>query len=188
VKIETGAETGNFYYTRDHLGSVRELTDSDGNVLARYSYDPFGRRTRLTGGLDADFGFAGMFWPVDVDLGLTRFRVYDPNIGRWLSRDPLKNAELEEGYNLFCYVRNDPLNAVDPLGLTVQPCYPLGWERRTDPKCLREAFEDYQICTIKATGLPPDEWDCELKKCDQAYRTAVDACPQICAPRPGSSG
>ena len=62
MKLETGPNAGNYFYTRDHLGSIRELTDSSGNVRARYAYDPFGRRTKLTGDLEADFGFAGMFW------------------------------------------------------------------------------------------------------------------------------
>jgi len=117
MKVETGAAAGNYYYARDHLGSIHELTDSTGNVRAHYSYDPFGRRTHLMGDLDADFGFAGMLWIGEADLYLTRFRAYDPNLGRWLSRDPLNDAELEEDHNLFCYVHNDPINLLDPLGL-----------------------------------------------------------------------
>ena len=43
VTLDTGAATGAYFYTRDHLGSVRELTDSSGSIRARNSYDPFGR-------------------------------------------------------------------------------------------------------------------------------------------------
>ena len=49
IKIEDGSAAGSYFYTRDHLDSVRELTDNTGTVRARYTYDPFGRRTRLTG-------------------------------------------------------------------------------------------------------------------------------------------
>jgi RHS repeat-associated protein len=117
VKLETGVNAGDYFYTRDHLGSVRELTDTFGTVRARYAYAPFGQRIKRMGDLEADFGFAGMFWLEEAGLNLTRFRAYDPNLGRWLSRDPLKDAEVNEGYNLFSYVRNNPVNLIDPLGL-----------------------------------------------------------------------
>ena len=93
VKCENGVSDGKYFYTKDHLGTIRELIDSAGTVRARYSYDPFGGRTRITGDVDADFGFAGMFWSPEASLNLTWFRAYNPDVGRWLSRDPLKNVE-----------------------------------------------------------------------------------------------
>jgi len=117
VQLVTGTNAGAYFYTRDHLGSIRELVDARGNVRARYTYEPFGRRTKSTGDLDADFGFAGMFWATEANLYLTRFRAYDPALGRWLSRDRLKKAELAQGPNLYAYVGNDPLSGRDPLGL-----------------------------------------------------------------------
>ena len=115
--LENGTNAGPYYYTRDHLRSVRELTDAGGNVRARYTYDPFGRRTKVNGDVDADFGFGGMFWSPEVNLALTRFRAYDPNLGRWLSRDPLHHAEFRQGPNLYAYAHNDPVSHIDPLGL-----------------------------------------------------------------------
>ena len=44
----------NYFFTRDHLGSVREMTDASGTIQARYDYDPYGRRTKISGSLDAD--------------------------------------------------------------------------------------------------------------------------------------
>jgi RHS repeat-associated protein len=117
VQLMTGTNAGLYYYTRDHLGSIRELTDANGNVRAEYAYDPFGRRTKLSGDLDADFGFAGMFWSSQANLCITHYRAYDPALGRWLSRDPLKNAEMKEGPNLYAYVRNEPVSRIDPQGL-----------------------------------------------------------------------
>ncbi len=124
MKVEFGPTAGNYYYTRDHLGSIREVTDSGGNLRARYAYDPFGRRTRLTGDIEADFGFAGMFWSSEAKLWLTHYRAYDAELGRWLSRDPLQNAEVKEGQNLYAYVANNPVNLIDPDGLmsTMKTC------------------------------------------------------------------
>ncbi len=117
MKVESGQTTGSFFYTRDHLGSIRELTDNNGTTRARYSYDPFGRRTRLSGDAEADFGFTGLFFAREAGLFMAHFRAYDAEVGRWLSRDPLRQAELKEGPNLYAYVANNPVNAVDPLGL-----------------------------------------------------------------------
>jgi RHS repeat-associated protein len=117
VTLETGGTPGAFFYTRDHLGSVRELTDAAGNLVARYAYDPFGRQAVLTGNASADFGFAGMFWAPEAQVNVTRFRAYSPGLGRWLSRDPLRMAEVNQGANLYVYAHNDPLSLTDPLGL-----------------------------------------------------------------------
>ena len=116
MKVESGVTAGSYFYSRDHLGSIRELTDVGGSVRVRYSYDPFDRRRQLGGDVDADIGFAGMFWSPEASLNLTKFRAYDPEISRWLSRDPLHNAEVSQGSNLYAYVNSDPINLVDPLG------------------------------------------------------------------------
>jgi RHS repeat-associated protein len=115
--VEAGPATGAFYYMRDHLGSVRAMVDNAGIVQALYEYDPHGRRSRTAGDIDSDFGFTGHFHHAESALTLTRFRPYDPDIGRWLSRDPLERAERQEDVNLFVYARNNPINFIDPLGL-----------------------------------------------------------------------
>ena len=103
------------YYTTDHLGSIRELVDGDGTIRARYEYGPYGERTKLPGGdLDADFGYTGHYTHDASGTVLAPYRGYNPPTGRWLSRDPI---EEEGGINLYGYVGNGPINAVDPLGL-----------------------------------------------------------------------
>jgi len=90
------------------------MLDDTGAVRARYEYDPFGRRTRSAGDLDADFGFTGHFFHAASGLHLALYRAYDSDLGRWLSRDPLGEAKR---LNLYAYAANDPVNRFDPLGL-----------------------------------------------------------------------
>jgi RHS repeat-associated protein len=61
-----------------------------------------------------EFGFAGMQYHAASGLYLTMFRVYDPQTGRWLSKDPIEEMG---GVNLYAYVGGDPVNWIDPLGL-----------------------------------------------------------------------
>jgi RHS repeat-associated protein len=103
-----------YYYTRDHLGSVRELTDSTGAVRARYDYDAWGNRTKLSGDLDSEFGYTGHYFHQPSRLNLAVYRAYDSGTGRWITRDPISERG---GANLYAYVLNDPTDWTDPLGL-----------------------------------------------------------------------
>lgn len=108
----------NYFYSFDHLGSVREMTDSTGTVRARYDYDPFGVRTKVAGDLEASFGYTGHYYHAPSGLHLTLFRAYDAATGRWLGRDPLGESV---GLNLYAYVGNSPISTMDPLGLVQVP-------------------------------------------------------------------
>jgi RHS repeat-associated protein len=156
VKVESGPSAENYYYSRDHLGSVREVTDTSGSVRARHAYDPYGRATKLAGDFEADFGFAGMFWSSEVNLSLTHYRAYDPDLGRWLSRDPLDNAETEQGPNLYAYVSNDPVNQTDPLGLAVGEFWELeDWV--TDDELRMVYGSSGQIAEVEEWAIRPIE-------------------------------
>jgi RHS repeat-associated protein len=63
------------------------------------------------------FQYAGYYAHQWSGLNLTWYRGYDPVIGRWQSRDPLKNAERTQGMNLYAYVKCRPINDIDPRGL-----------------------------------------------------------------------
>jgi len=109
VQVSTNA----YFYTRDHLSSIRELTDGANAIRARYDYDPYGRRIKLTGDLDADYAFTGHYFHPYSGLELPWFRSYDAATARWLSRDPLREAA---GVNLYTYSLADPINMLDPTG------------------------------------------------------------------------
>jgi RHS repeat-associated protein len=122
-----GPDAGNYFYTRDHLGSVREVLAANGTLVARYDYDPYGKRTAqyqaatYTNGCDLGFtGHVTLASPVSgqVELVLTHFRAYDADLGRWLSVDPIGEAG---GINLYRYVGGNPVSFVDPIGLDAKP-------------------------------------------------------------------
>jgi RHS repeat-associated protein len=118
AEVVTGGNAGDYFYTKDHLGSVREVTDDQGTLQARYDYDPYGRVTQTAGTFESDFLFTGHFHHAKSGLHLAPYRAYDADFGRWLSRDPLGWAELlPEGPNVYGYVGGNPINHVDPLGL-----------------------------------------------------------------------
>jgi RHS repeat-associated protein len=100
----------------DHLGSPRLVVDaSTGAVAQRLDYDEFGRVTLDTSPGFQPFGFAGGI--DDRDVGLVRFgaRDYEAASGRWASKDPVR---FDDGPNVFEYVTDDPVNAVDLDGLS----------------------------------------------------------------------
>jgi len=110
------------FFTKDHQSSVTDLTDAAGSTVARYGYDPTGRRS-LTSGSDISItGYTSHRWQVNGGLWLTQFRAYDPNLGRWLSEDP---ARLADGVNMYRYVDNNFVNYFDPNGLTKVCCRPV---------------------------------------------------------------
>ena len=102
------------FYTRDHLGSVRELVEANGTLQTRYDYDMWGKRTKLSGTLETEVGYTGHHHHAKSGLVLTWFRAYAAETGRWLSADPLGEAG---GLNLYGYVLGDPINGWDPYGL-----------------------------------------------------------------------
>jgi RHS repeat-associated protein len=58
--------------------------------------------------------FQGQYHDEETGLYYNRFRFYDPLQGRYITQDPI---EEEGGFNFYAYVRGDPLNYIDPLGL-----------------------------------------------------------------------
>jgi RHS repeat-associated protein len=110
-----GQFSGNraYYYTRDHLGSVREMFKSNGTAVARYDYDPWGRSTTVINNTLPDFNFTGLYRHSASNLDLAVYRAYDPNLGRWISRDPIGEGG---GINLYGYAENSPAIYIDPDG------------------------------------------------------------------------
>ena len=105
-------------YLRDHLGSTRVIVGSDGEVLERDSYYPFGLRRPDSAPTDSlnryryngkeEQSFAGLPY---LDYGA---RMYDPATARWLSPDPLSDQYYSLSPYSFC--AGNPVNYIDPDG------------------------------------------------------------------------
>jgi len=105
---------GTYRLIKDHLGSVRVVVNVATGVIAQQlAYDPWGKVLSDTGAKFQPFGFAGGLY--DPDTSLVRFgaRDYDPETGRWTTKDPVGFAG---GVNLYAYVDGDPVNRIDPTG------------------------------------------------------------------------
>lgn len=109
----TGADTGDYFYFRDHLGSVRELVNDSGIMRARYDYGLWGERTKVSGDLGTESAYTGHWYHAKSGLHLAPFRAYDADLGRWINRDPI---EEDGGWNLHAYVHNSPMQYWDPTG------------------------------------------------------------------------
>lgn len=115
------------YLTADHLGSPRINTDQNGSVTSRHDYLPFGEEITAQmsylrnyyGGDSVRQKFTGYERDNESGLDFAQARVFSSSIGRFLSGDSVLNdSEVADpmSWNLYAYVRNNPLKFVDPTG------------------------------------------------------------------------
>ena len=103
----------NYFYLRDRLSSVRGATSETGSIIELSDYLPYGPSSpQQPVTTDPDFGFTGHLKDPFTGLTLAPYRVL--GYANWLSRDPI--GEIG-GINLYAYVANNPVNAIDPTGL-----------------------------------------------------------------------
>jgi RHS repeat-associated protein len=119
------------YLHADRLGSIIAMSDSTGTVTNKNKYSPFGEGAPV----GTTFGFTGQRYDAETGLYYYKNRHYSPAIGRFLQTDPIgygiklddcgcgcscsSSSPTQASVNLYGYAGNNPLNKIDPLGLTL---------------------------------------------------------------------
>lgn len=140
VLVEEGTNKKIRYTHRDRLGSATTFVDHNAKVTAYRFYDPFGKPRMGDGSLMSDFGVSARLANnlLDTDMASRRGftdhehldevelihmngRVYDYNLGRFMSVDPFIQAVgNSQSVNPYSYIMNNPLAGTDPTGYASQ--------------------------------------------------------------------
>ncbi len=110
-----------FVATTDHLGSLTALFNQSGSKVHEASYDAWGKRTLGQVSIPlVTRGFTGHDHMEEFDLIDMKGRMYDPNIGRFLSPDNFIQSPYDpQNYNRYSYCINNPLKYTDPDGESI---------------------------------------------------------------------
>jgi RHS repeat-associated protein len=144
ISMTTGGST--HYFAYDGLSSVANLISASGSTEWTYSYEPYGsQKTEDQNDSSAPSNpmkFAGdMLDP--TSLYYLRARQYDPNLGRFLMRDPLDTSETSSEASSYVYALDRPTVLGDPSGLCPQPIAPSEEGRHLASYASSEAVAGY---------------------------------------------
>ena len=117
MPVSVDVSGARYYFCYDQVGSLILVTDISGAIVKQVGYDTFGNiLTDSNPAFEIPLGFAGGL--LDYHTGLVRFgyRDYDPEVGRWTAKDPIFFDGGDT--DLYGYVLNDPINLIDPNGLS----------------------------------------------------------------------
>lgn len=117
-----------YFYITNQMGDVMGITDADGNKIAEYTYDDWGKLLSIKAD-DENFAIAesnplryrGYYYDNETGYYYLQSRYYDANICRFINADVPEitkvSKEVENGVNIFAYCNNDSVNNSDPTGL-----------------------------------------------------------------------
>lgn len=114
ITDHSGNTSTTYFHTHDLTKNVCELLDSTGTIITSYDYTPFGAVTASNSSTPNTFCFSSEVLDPETNLVYYNYRYYSPELGRWLSRDPIGERG---GWNLYQIVNNDIINEFDIVGL-----------------------------------------------------------------------
>ncbi len=166
-----GSQAGVYYVISDHLGTPQQVVDSTGTVVWKAAYQPFGKAQVITETITSNLRFPGQYFDAETGLHYNLHRYYDPATGRYISADPIG---LQGGINLYAYVQNDPVDAVDPWGLWVKNNFdkPILIKPEHGPP---EWLDPGECYNDDIDGVKPPRWDGDWYKVkgNDEYKTNV---------------
>ncbi|WP_256374269.1 MULTISPECIES: RHS repeat domain-containing protein [unclassified Chelatococcus] len=105
-----------FFLHRDHLKSVRAISDAAGGPAQRFTFRPYGERTGAATAHREEKGYIGERFDAETGLMYLNARYYDPALARFISPDWWDPNKPGVGTNRYAYSENDPVNKSDPNG------------------------------------------------------------------------
>jgi RHS repeat-associated protein len=106
-----------YYYHNDHLGTPMQMTDVTGGVVWKAQCKSFGEAVIKIRVVENNLRFSGQYYVEETGYHYNWYRTYNPQTGRYLVADPIG---FEGGINLYSYVSGNPVNLIDPKGLTAK--------------------------------------------------------------------
>jgi len=173
-----------YYFHQDDKMSITALTNQEGDVVEYYSYSPYGelsvfspiRELRASSVKENIFLYTASEYDFESGLYYMRARHYSPELGRFLQRDPVS---FRDGLNLYQYARSNPVNFVDPYGLT--SCVklgtgrggqdPLGFLRSGNVSILKSIFARERSVT--------GQWDLDGQICNECCEETKSYGPKL---------
>ncbi|WP_044424108.1 RHS repeat-associated core domain-containing protein, partial [Pseudomonas savastanoi] len=162
-----------YYFHTDQIGTPLEMTDAEGQIVWQAKYRAWGAVEKLVvNEVEQNLRFQGQYFDVETGLHYNTFRYYDPEIGRFITQDPIG---LLGGENLYEYAPNT-INWIDPWGLSCRTDY-VGRTPGKNSKTGRTVIENMRKeGKIRGEGArmrfkSKDEKWYPIKEADMAHKT-----------------
>lgn len=176
------------FYHYDFNGNVVQVSGSNQTQLAKYTYGPFGEVLLKEGEFNSRYQFSTKELDMSTGMNYYGYRFYLSELGRWINRDPLKEAG---GMNLYAMGKNSPINGIDIDGRKWWEKIPIVCDIYHKAKCINEMDKWYKECIESI----PDCDECDdlvdyvfcvmeqkkkTKECMEKSQDMLKACLEAC--------